>query len=460
MGNRHTLRIYSTDFTHGNVRRQLFAFSAPLFFSNALQVVYNLADMVIVGNVVGKSGLSAVAVGGDITHFLTFLVMGFSSAGQVIISQYMGAGHTEKLNRFVSTMFAFLLGSSALLGIICFFFRVQLLGLMNTPPESFAEALRYIACSIPGLVFVYGYNTSSAVMRGLGDSKHPFIFISMAAVLNIILDLIFVIRFQMGAMGAALATVISQGISFVASFSFIMRRQEEFGLSLRPRDFFRIDIDVLMPLLKLGFPMAIRSASIQFSKVFMNSWINSYGVAVSAVGGIANKLNAVGILFANAIATSGSSMAGQNIGARKFERVPQIMLIAGKITLSISAILSAIVLIFPRQVFGMFTQDAEVMAVAMEYLPIAIIFFFGAASRAPMNTLINGSGNYYVNLINALLDAVVMRIGLSLLLGLGLKMGYMGFWLGDSVAGFTPFVIGLVFYFSGKWKTNKYIIGN
>ena len=106
----------------------------------------------------------------------------------------------------------------------------------------------------------------------------------------------------------------------------------------------------------------------------------------------------------------------------------------------------------------MFTQDPEVMTVAMEYLPIAVIFFFGAASRAPMNALINGSGNYYINLINALLDAIVMRIGLSILLGLGLKMGYMGFWLGDSIAGFTPFAIGIVFYLSGKWKTNKYII--
>ncbi|MBO4556363.1 MAG: MATE family efflux transporter [Elusimicrobiales bacterium] len=455
----HVMRIYTTDFTHGNVQRQLLTFSAPLFMSNFLQVVYNIADMVIVGNVVGKTGISAVAVGGDITHFLTFLVMGFASAGQVIIAQFMGAGHTEKLNRFISTMFAFLLGSSALLSIICFFFRTQLLSLMNTPPESFSEALKYTACSIPGLVFVYGYNTSSAVMRGLGDSRHPFIFISMAAVLNILLDLLFVVKFRMGAMGAALATVISQGLSFSASFTFIMRRKEAFGLSLRMKDFFHIDYDMLLPLLKLGLPMAIRSASIQFSKVFMNSWVNSYGVAVSAVGGIANKLNAVGILFANAITTSGASMAGQNIGSRKFDRVPKIMFAAGKITVSISALLSAIVLISPRQVFGMFTQDPEVMSVAMQYLPIAVIFFFGAAFRAPMNTLINGSGNYYINLINALLDAVVMRIGLSLMLGLCFKMGYMGFWLGDSVAGFTPFVIGLAFYFSGKWRTNKYIIG-
>ena len=455
---KQSVRLYTTDFTHGNVRRQLIAFSAPLFMSNFLQVVYNITDMVIVGNVVGKSGISAVAVGGDITHFLAFIVMGFASAGQVIISQYMGAGHLEKLNRFISTMFAFLLGSAALLSFFCYFFRVQLLSLMNTPPESFAEALRYTACSIPGLVFIYGYNTSSAVMRGLGDSKHPFIFISMAAVINILLDILFVIKFKMGAMGAALATVLSQGLSFISSFAFIMRNKEEFGLSLRMKDFFRIDLEMLMPLLKLGFPMAIRSASIQFSKVFMNSWVNSYGVAVSAVGGIANKLNAVGILFSNAITTSGASMAGQNIGAKKFERVPKVMLEAGKITVSISAILSAIVLLFPRQVFGMFTQDPEVMAVAMQYLPIAVLFFFGAAFRAPMNTLINGSGNYYINFINALLDAIVMRIGLSLLLGLSFKMGYIGFWLGDSIAGFTPFFIGIVFYLSGKWRTNKYII--
>ena len=452
------LRVYVTDFTHGNVQKQMIVFAAPLFFSNLLQVVYNIADMVIVGNFTGKAGLSAVAVGGDITHFLTFLAIGFSYAGQVIISQYLGAGHKEKLNRFISTLFAFLLGSSALLSLACYFFRTQLLELMNTPPESFAEALRYTACSIPGLVFVYGYNTASAVMRGMGDSKHPFIFISMAAVLNVLLDLLFVVKLKAGAMGAALATVISQGLSFIISFMFLMRRKEYYGLTLRISDFFHISREMLMPLLKLGFPMAIRSASVQFSKLFMNSWVNSYGVAVSAVGGIANKLNAVGILFANAVTTSGSSMVGQNIGARKYERVPQIMLTAAKITLLIATLLSALLLAFPDQIFGCFTKDPSVMKVAMEYLPAAIFFFYGSASRAPMNALINGSGNYHVNFLNALLDAIVMRIGFSLLLGLVFKMRYFGFWLGDAIAGFTPLAIGLVFYFSGKWKTNKYII--
>ncbi len=451
-------RAYVTDFTRGDIHRQMLVFAAPLFFCNLFQVVYNIADMIIVGNMTGKAGISAVAVGGDITHFLTFLVMGFSNAAQVIIAQYLGAGHTEKLNRFISTLFAFLLGSALLISILCFFLRTELLQIMNTPPESFGAALEYTVYSIPGLVFVYGYNTVSAVMRGMGDSRHPFIFISMAAVLNILLDLLFVVRLRAGAAGAAAATVISQGLSFIISFIFMLRRKGEYGLSLRIRDFFRIDMEMLVPLLELGVPMAIRSASVQFSKMFMNSWINSYGVAVSAVGGIANKFNAAGILFANAVTTAGSSMAGQNIGAQKYSRVPVIMLAAAKITLSIATILSASLLLFPQQIFGMFTQDPDVMKVAMEYLPAAVFFFYGSATRAPMNALINGSGNYFINIINAICDAIVMRICFSLLLGLGFGMKYFGFWLGDAIAGFTPLVIGLVFFFSGKWKTNKYII--
>ncbi len=445
-------KSYITDFTHGNITGKLYRFAFPLFLSSLLQVVYNMVDMIVVGHVMGKVGLSAVSVGGDISNFLTFLAMGFCNAGQVIISQYIGAGKRNELGRFISTMFTSLILCAAVLSVICFNFRSELLNLMNTPEEAFSEALRYSGICIAGAVFIYGYNIVSAIMRGMGDSKHPFVFIGLASVLNIVLDIVFVVYMSMGAAGAALATIISQGVSFLSCGVFILCNRGKYNINISAKDFANPDLKMLSSLAKLGVPMAIKSASIHFSKLFVNSWINSYGVAVSAFAGVAAKLSSVSNLISNSLNTAGSSMVGQNIGAEKYSRVSGIMKSVFLTVLGISTLMSAAIIIFPEPIFSVFTKDAAVMAVAMEYLPIAVLMFYGSAARAPMNAFLNGSGNYRINFVTAILDGIVMRIGLSLLFGLWLGQGYLGFWLGDALAGFTPFWIGIVFYYAGNWK--------
>ncbi len=440
------------DFTTGSIPKQLFLFASPLFLSSLLQIAYNMVDMVVVGNVMGDIGLSAVSVGGDVSHFLTFLALGFSSAGQILIAKYIGAGQKEKVGRFIATMFVFLTVIALALSVVCFALRRPILLLMNTPAEAFDQALGYSSVCIAGLVFIYGYNMVSAVLRGIGDSRHPFLFISLAALLNIVLDIIFVVHCSMGAAGAALATVISQCVSFVACAVFLYRRRDSLGFAIRAQDFLHIDRDMLAALVKLGIPMAIKSASVQFSKLFVNSWINSYGVTVSAFAGIANKVNSISNLLSNALNTAGSSMVGQNIGARAYKRVPRILLTIAAATLAIASLMTLLFFTFPNQLFGIFTRDPSVLAIVPSYLPIAALIFFGSASRAPSNALINGSGNTKANFATAILDGIVLRIGLGLLFGLGLGMDYLGFWLGDALAGFTPLVIGVVFYLSGKWK--------
>ncbi len=443
---------YRTDFTKGGVMGQLLRFALPLFLSNLLQIVYNMVDMVVVGQVMGKVGLSAVSVGGDVCNCLTFVAMGFSNAGQVIIAQYLGAGRGGLVGRFVGTMFAFLSLCAFVLGAVCFWLRVPILGLMNTPPESFAEALSYSGVCMAGLFFIYGYNTVSAVLRGMGDSKHPFVFISIAALLNVGLDVLFVFGLRMGAGGAALATVISQGVSFVCCAVFMLKRRDRFGITVRRADFFRLDRDMLRGLIRLGLPMAIKSASIQFSKLFVNSWINSYGVAVSAFAGIANKVNSISNLVSNALNTSGSSMVGQNIGAKTYARVGRILRAISLVSMSIATVMALALWAFPSTIFSFFTRDAEVLAIGLKYVPIGVLIFYGSAVRTPSNALINGSGNYKVNFATALLDGIILRIGLALLFGLSFGMKHYGFWLGDALAGFTPLFIGAVFYASGRWK--------
>lgn len=445
-------RAQIRDFTQGNITSQLITFAWPLFLSNLLQVFYNMVDMIIVGRVLGKAGTSAVAVGGDISHFLAFIAMGFSSAGQVLIAKYVGSKQTHKLGRFVGTMGGFLAACAIVGSILGLTFQNDILRLMNTPAESYAGAVAYSAVCMTGLIFIYGYNSVSAILRGMGDSQHPFLFIAIAALLNVLLDVVFVVFLDLGPGGAALATVISQGTSFLCCLAFLARNRQRFHLDIQLRDFLRWDREMLSSLLKLGIPMAIKTASIQTSKLFVNSWINSYGVSVSAFAGIAAKVSSVANLVSNAMNTAGSTMVGQNIAAKEFGRVKKIMGHIAAITLSIAFVFSVIMLLAPNLIFGFFTTDSDVLAIADGYRYIAVLLFLASAMRSVMSSLINGSGNYRINFVTAILDGIILRIGLSVLFGLVFDMKHYGFWLGDALAGFTPFWIGLVFYFTGSWK--------
>lgn len=450
-------KTFINDFTSGPVLPSLITFTMPLFLSNLLQAVYNVVDMVVVGHVVGEVGLSGLSIGGDLLTFLTFLSMGFASASQVIIAQYIGAGQRDRLSRFIGTMSTFLLICAAALSVICLSLRTHILSWMNTPAESWGQALDYATVCMVGLIFIYGYNIVSAIMRGMGDSRRPFMFVAIAAVLNLILDILFVAVFRWEAFGAALATVIAQAVSFLTALIYLYRNRSRFGFDFARKNFL-IDRRELGVLLKLGIPFALRSAAVMFSKLLVNSWINGYGVTISAVTGVTYKVDSVTNLMGIAVNTAGSSMTGQNIGAQKYERVPRILGAAFVLNGIWYALMMFIVYFFPAIVFGMFTSDLNVLTVCLEYVPMAMINFACGALRNTMNTFTGGSGNYKYNLAVAIMDGIVARVGLSLLFGLAMGMGYHGFWLGNALAGITPFLLGVVYYASGRWKKTSDIL--
>ena len=439
------------DLTQGSVTKLLLVFAFPLLCSNLLQTFYNMVDMVVIGQFVGKNGLSAVSIGGDVLHFLTFLVMGFSNAGQVILSQYIGAGQHDRVKGTIGTMFTVTFLMAVLLSVFCSIFLDDFLHLMNTPKECFDLARDYSFVCILGLVFIYGYNLVSAILRGMGDSKHPLMFIAVATIVNLVLDLVFVAGFGLGPKGAALATVIGQAVSFLWAIFYLYQHREAFGFDFRLQSF-RPDREVLPKLAKLGFPMILQSAAINFSMLFVNSFINSYGVVASAVTGIGNKLGSITAVVTNALSTAGSSMVGQNLGAEKYHRVPKIIGISAIFDLAFALFLSIVTVFFPRTIFGFFNSDPEVLDMAMSYIPVAVLLYMGFAARSPFIALINGSGNAKLNLIVGLLDGVICRIGLALLMGLAMGMDIMGFWLGNAFAGYMPFLIGGVYFLTGKWK--------
>lgn len=439
------------DLTQGSVTRLLLIFAFPLLCSNLLQTVYNMVDMIVIGQFVGREGLSAVSIGGDVLHFLTFLVMGFSNAGQVILSQYIGAGNRDRIRGTIGTMFTVTFISAVGLTIVCYLGLDAFLHAMNTPEECFDYARQYGLTCVLGLVFIYGYNLVSAILRGMGDSKHPFIFIAVATVVNLVLDLVFVAGLGMGPFGAALATVIGQGVSFLWAIFYLYRHKESFGFDFKPASF-KPDPEVLPKLIRLGLPMILQSAAINFSMLFVNSYINSYGVVASAVTGVGNKLGSITAVVTNALSTAGSSMVGQNLGAEKYHRVPKIIGVSMVIDLAFAVLLSFLTICFPRTIFGLFNSDPQVLDMAMTYIPVAVLLYVGFAMRSPFFALINGSGNAKLNLIVGLLDGVICRVGLAMLMGLAMGMGIMGFWLGNAFAGYMPFLIGGVNFLTGKWK--------
>ena len=443
------------DLTQGSVARNLIMFSIPFVLSNLLQTLYSLVDMVVVGQFVGSVGLSAVSIGGDVLQLMTMLCMGFATAGQIMISQYVGSGEREKIPRTIGTMFTLLLSASIVISVICGFCSNGILNLLNTPEEALEQATAYSVTCYVGLFFIFGYNIVSAILRGMGDGKRPLLFVAIATITNLILDLVFVAGLGLEAFGAALATVVAQAISFIISIIYLYHKRESFGFDFRLRSF-AVRKEQAIPLCKLGFPMALQYAAIMLSNMFVNAKINDYGLTISAVNGVGNKLRSLTTVVVQSVGTASSTMCGQNLGAKKFDRVSKIVHIDLLINVVYIALLCAVMLLFPTQVFGLFTSDAEVLAWAPQYMPVMVVTFIGSALMTPYNSLINGLGYASLSMVIGLLDGVVARVGLSLLLGS--IWGIMGYWYGNALAGFVTVILAAAYYYSGRWRTRKLLV--
>ena len=439
-----------SDLTTGSVPRTLIRFSLPLFLSGLLQMVYNMVDMVVVGRFVGTQGLSAVSIGGEVMQLITFVAMGLSNAGQILLSRYVGEQRRDRIGEMVATLFTLLMGLAVIITVMFLFGYRGVLAWLNTPEEIFEYTRQYAITCVWGIVFIYGYNLVSAILRGMGDSRHPFMFIALASVINVILDVVLV-GLGMGPLGAALATVIGQAVAFLFALSLLYRNREEIGFDFRPSSF-RLHRTVIGPLLKLGIPMVIQSAAVNFSMLFVNSYINTYGTVAVAVTGVARKLESMIGVVSQSISSAGGAMVSQALGARKTERVPRVVLHALWIVAVPATVFARVTAVRPDWLFGMFSQDPAVLDMALTYIPVAMVQYLGATLRPASFALINGSGNSRLNLMVALLDGILCRIGLSLLLGVTLGMGIRGFWYGNALSGLVPFLIGGGYLLSGRWK--------
>ncbi len=445
------------DLTQGNVVKKLLIFAYPFALSNLVQVVYGIIDMIIIGRYVGSTGLSGVAIGFDLLNFFMMLGMGLATAGQIIISQYVGRGDRQGLNSVIGTLFTFIISTALTLSIIALSLTNTFLGIMKIPGEAYAQGRIYFIVCLSGLVFNYGYNVVSAILRGMGESKRPFVFIAISAVTNIILDLLFVALFKLDTFGAALATILSQAFSFILSIIYLYKKRESFGFDFKPKSF-RINRIQLGLILKIGLFMALQNAALSISFIIVNSHINAYGVIASAVTGVGNRLNQFIAIASQAVGMASSAMIGQNFGAGKFDRVKKIVHTTLVICLGFSAFFSAIYLLIPKELFSLFSSDPEVLALAPSYAKIGVLGIMCFAFMSPYMSMVNGIGFAAFTFTAGFVEGLLSRVGLALLFGVALNMGIQGFWLGNALATIITFLMTVTYFYSGRWEKRRQLV--
>lgn len=449
----NTEKTLVNDMSQGPVLSTLIRFAVPMMLANLLQAFYSMVDMIVVGQFGGPAGLSAVGIGGQLTNLFLAVGMGFSNGAQVVISQQVGM-KSKKISKTIGTLLTAELILAVIVGLIGIVFHKGILQLMNTPAAAWDESVAYLVICSMGMIFIYGYNALCAVLRGMGESKLPMVFIAVATVVNVVLDLLFVGGFHWGAGGAAAATVIAQGVSFFSAAIYLYRHKEAVGFDFRLRSF-AVDREQLAALCRLGIPSVVQQFLITISITFVNAQVNAYDVIASAVDSVGGKLNTVANIVSGAISTASATMIAQSFGARKLDRVKHVYRACMVICMIWWVVLSACYLLIPRQIFGLFTSDAEVLELAPTYLRFAVIWLLALCSMCAPYSLVQGVGYASLNLVVGLLDGVAARIGLSLLLGH--IMGLTGFWLGSGLAGFVTTIIMGIYYHTGRWKNREAI---
>lgn len=439
--------------TEGSVIKQLIKFSLPLLLSNIIQALYSVADMLIVGWFSGTYAMSAVNIGGQITMVVTNFVIGLAIGGTVLIAQYIGAKKNEEVDKTIGTLFTLMGILAVFFSIFMTFFSDVMLKLLNTPEESYDMAKNYVLICMWGIIFVFGYNAISAILRGMGDSKRPLAFVGIASTINIILDIIFVGPLNMNATGAAIATIIAQATAMFLAIIYLKRSRFVFNFH---HTSFRIHKDKLKLLLKVGIPSSAQNVIVGISFLVLTSIINDLGgVTASAAVGIVGKFNSFAILPAIAMSASVSAMSAQNIGAGLYDRAKKTLWSAITISFVISAAIFAFVQIFPEAILQAFKAEPDVIDIGVSYLRSFSYDYLIVPFAFCFNGLLNGSGYSIVSMTSSIVSSLVFRIPLVFLFARVLETGVGSLGYAAPIATVFASLIGGYFYFSGKWKKDK-----
>lgn len=440
------------DLTKGNETKLILKFALPMLIGNVFQQLYSTVDSIIVGRALGKDALAAVGASFPIILLVVSLIIGVTLGSTILISQYYGSNDMERVKRTIDTTYVFLLFASIVMTVVGLLISGPLLRLLKVPEVLLADAKNYLDITFIGLIGMFGYNSVSAVLRGIGDSITSLYFLIIATVMNIGLDILFIITFGWGIEGAAWATIISQAFSFIISIIYLNYKNDIFKLKIRHIKFDKI---IFKLMLKVGLPAGIQQVFLSSGVMALQGIVNGFGSNVIAAFTAATKLDSFASMpvanFGNAL----SSFVGQNIGAGKMDRVKKGYRVTLAMSIGFSMIITVIIFFFGDALIGIFTDDPDVIEEGIKYLQIVSAGYALLSIMFITSGLIRGTGNAIFPMFMTISSLWVVRVPAAALLSK--RFGSTGLWWGIPIGWLLGAIVGLVYYKSGRWETKAII---
>lgn len=440
------------DFTSGNVTRQILQFSGPLVIASVLQNLYSIIDSIIVGRFLGKEALAAVGASFPVIFTLISLVIGVGSGATTVVSQYFGAKNMEKVGQTIDTVFIFFILASLVVSSLGIYFSEGLFMLIGLPAEIIPDAKTYMNIYLAGMVFLFSVSGIGSVLRGIGDSRTPLVIVAAAALLNVILDLVFVLVLNWGIAGVAWATVVSHGIALAGSIVYLNRNHPVVRFSITSMRFSR---QIFLDCTRIGLPTGLQQSFVSLGMLAVMGIVTSFGTNAVAAYSAALRIDSFAKMPSLAFSSALASFTGQNIGANQQSRIRSGLLSTLVISVLYSIFVSAIVLLAGKWVMQLFTSDPEVIRLGREYLIIVTSFYLFFSLMFTYTGLLRGAGATFIPMIISFIMLWVFRVPLSYFLAD--KIGITGIWWALPISWVVGFGATWGYYLTGNWR-NKGVI--
>ena len=435
------------DLTTGHEGKSILLFTLPMLIGALFQQLYNTADSIIVGQFLGKEAMAAVSGANPIMFLLTSLLTGITLGFSILVSQYYGSKNMSKVKNTIDTTYIFVFISSIIITFIGITLCEPILKTMNTPQEILYSSKIYLIIIFAGTIFSAGYNSISAILRGLGDSKNPLYFLIIATILNIILDIIFIIYLNMGISGAALATVIAQGVSFIFSIIYLNKKHKLINIKIKEMKF---NNKIFNKGLRLGIPSAIQQMLFSFGNIALQSLVNSYGASAMAAFGAGLRIESFISLPIINLGAAVSTFVAQNKGAKKFDRIHKGIKYSVYISIILAVTVAFLFVFLSKELIMMFNSDTDVLEIGSRYLNTIGPFFIFICISFMLTSAIKGAGNAIFPLISSIISLWLARIPGSYFFSN--LIGVNGIWLGIPIGWIIGFFITLIYYKKANWQ--------
>jgi len=432
--------------TEGNSGSLIFRFAIPMLIGNVFQQSYSIVDSIVVGRYVGKEALAAVGASFPLIFMLISFVVGVAMGTTIIISQYYGAKDMKMVQRAIETMYIFLFIASIIVTILGISLSGPIFRLINLPEAVMPQAITYFNVYLTGMIFFFGFNGISSVLRGLGDSKTPLYFLIFSTVMNMILVLLFVAVFKWGVAGAAWATVIAQAGGFVTGVFYLNRTHEVVKLNSLKLVF---DRAIFKKSLMIGLPTGLQQTFVSMGMLAVTRIVNGFGTDAIAAYSVAIRIDSLAGMPAMNFGAALSTFVGQNLGANKPGRVRQGFKATFMMSGALALFTSLIVIIFRQQLMHLFTDDAAVIAIGAEYLVIVSSFYIFFSTMFVIGGVMRGAGDTLIPMFITLFALWVIRIPAAVIMSR--YFGVDGIWWSIPVAWFIGMSLSYLYYLKGNW---------